>query len=222
MGKKRAANWERLKDLALDWVDETLQRLGREQPNILERDQLFYRTAETCIMSMREYVETAFEAFVAHRFHSGLTCCRTVFEVGVHLLWCAQDKTGSERRPAQVYKKLLDEDYKFYNHAARVFPKEPGGTDWEGAAREVKEQRDQLCADASVPKMESMIRSIEKESQGKLAFRSLYPAVYRIYEKLSIVGVNKLFAVSSFFKNQEYRFHFFVWIVVGQQIHSST
>jgi len=112
--------WRRLKRVALRWLKTGLKHVPRERTRHTPDRNLDFCVAESLLLHAKEFTETAFEAFRAGRYYSGLSCCRTIFEMAIKLRWCCLKK-GTDRHDR--YRSWVRETLKSEKRIRETFAK---------------------------------------------------------------------------------------------------
>ena len=191
---KEKRQWRRLERVALRWLKTGLERLPRERSRHTPDRDLDFCVAECLHLHTQEFTETAFEAFRGGRYYSGLSCCRTIFEMAIKLRWCClktaterhdryrswvAETLKSEKRIRETFAKTAPEQYQagFQGAAERLDPDIQGLGDIEKlpAFRSIY---DEVATSAKDPKDAQLTRAVLYEQPCKSVHAELDPDRY--------------------------------------------
>ncbi len=165
-------DWKPIEAAVKKWIDGTLTHLRKRRVNLKALDARFVRDARFCLLSGREYIEAAFDSYRAGRFHAGLCCCRTAYEIAIRLQWCAMRKCQFESRIDRWWKDTVRQSK---NLLEALSQDRPGP--WDQELQDTKRELERLHGVERLPKDICMAKEIV-EAAGR-EHNPLY-TIYRI------------------------------------------
>ena len=172
-----AADWDKLADKALSWIEDTLRRVQKAQSDIGQEHRKVAFAACYCLLAAHEYVESAFLAMKARHEYAGLACCLPVAEMAITFYWCTYDVDDFPQRLKRWEAA----------HAER-----PGRGDEPAQANPAP-------GGAALPEVKAMLEELDRRVSDPGRFSYLYPT---LYEPLSASARGQL-APGRYFRLEE-------------------
>ncbi len=147
-------DWENLHKTTGSWVKETLKRLWQTLHH--QPDDPLIRAHQYCLLIAREYIDTAFEAYKAGRFHSGLTCIRTIYEAAITLMWCSIHGKTEERLNIWV-KESIRQDKNIAEELSEAYPEDESDDERVG---ELERQLSEMKNIAEIPSFKQRVDEV--------------------------------------------------------------
>lgn len=85
--------WQALGDMLKRWLDdETYVPLQKMQPDLQDEQSKVAFLVSNVLLLANEYLSATVECMVGQRPHAAFACCRPIFETGVTISWCLDDR----------------------------------------------------------------------------------------------------------------------------------
>ncbi|MHC4561278.1 MAG: DUF5677 domain-containing protein [Planctomycetota bacterium] len=177
---KEQAKWQKLRDEALRWLQEALSEVRKKRPRVSHSSLFNVSVAEYVLLSAQDYAQTAFEAFIAERWHSALSCCRTIFEMSMISLWCCLNEDEKDERLYRWVKTSVGDQYRMYKALALhdTSKSERKGV-FEMAENACKTQLAELGHVKELPSYSQMAHDIEEAHLDPTQARWMQAALYK-------------------------------------------
>ena len=201
MAEQAKVDWDTFGQTLDAWFDEELQWIERHWTKFPRCDDAVYYAAEYLLEYSKQFVATAVDAYRLGRFHAGLTCCRTVYEVGVRLASRLSVKTEATEQLDRWWKGTLREQKALCQQLADHNPNE--GDFWSETVDKIRAQMDRLPGS---DKLRSMPEEISRIGCAYGKSRMLYAGyrdlcdsahpglhVWRIYDQQGAAAIKKPF-----------------------------
>jgi len=178
MVNRDGTDWNALRAVAMGWLDTGLTRVRHERRDASSADLLYFKVAEYLLLSAREYTETAFEALMASRYHSGISCTRTVFEMAIILRWCFRSPAEQRERLKRWAKTSMADRQRVLRVWQDTHPEQYGKALAEAEAR-LQAAIDDLGDIKELPPSGQIATDLENDHHSPEDVRFVWTALYK-------------------------------------------